>query len=73
MRALPEIKSGLEINSSLQLRVQAAWARINRVPFNLVVSPTTKRVSQRIIREVVETGGTIQRFDPETGIFAPFQ
>jgi len=68
-----EIKSGLEINNSIQLRVQAAYAKAIGVPFNLVVSPTTKRVSDSVKRRVFETGGTIQRFDPTTGTFAPFQ
>jgi hypothetical protein len=68
-----EIKRGLEIDNSAQLKAQAAHARTARVPFNLVVSPTTKRVSQTIKDEVYQSGGTIQRFDPATGIFTPFQ
>lgn len=68
-----EIKSGLEIDNSIQLKVQAAYAKITGVSFNLVVSPTTKRVSQSIRDAIFATGGTIQRFDPATGTFAPFQ
>jgi hypothetical protein len=70
---LTEIKSGLEIDSSLQLRVQATWARITGIPFNLVISSTTKRVSKRVKKLVHDTGGIIQRFDLATGTFTPYE
>jgi hypothetical protein len=38
VHGVTEIKSGLEIDNSVQLMVQAAYARIKGVPFNLVVS-----------------------------------
>jgi Restriction endonuclease fold toxin 7 len=72
-KGVTEIKSGLEIDNSLQLRIQATYAKSTGVPFNLVVSPTTQRVSQRVKNQVSLTGGTIQRFDPATGTFTPFQ
>jgi hypothetical protein len=72
-QGITKIKSGLEIDSSLQLRVQATRARINGLPFNLVVNQTTQRVSQSVKNLVFRTGGTIQRFDLATGIFTPFQ
>jgi hypothetical protein len=72
-KGVTEIKSGLEIDNSRQLRIQAKHAKRTGVPFNLVVSPTTRRVSQSVQREISKTGGTIQRFDPATGIFTPFQ
>jgi hypothetical protein len=73
LEGITEIKSGVEINNSVQLRVQAAYAEATRVPFNLVVSPTTERISQVVKDTVRKTGGTIQRFDPATGTFTPFQ
>jgi hypothetical protein len=73
LKGVTEIKSGLEIDNSVQLRVQAAYAKSTRVPFNLVVSPTTQRVSENVKREIRQSGGTIQRFDPATGTFTPFQ
>lgn len=72
-KGITEIKSGVEINNSVQLKVQAAYARIVGIPFNLVVSPATIRVSQSVRDAVRETGGTIQRFDPATGTFTPFK
>jgi hypothetical protein len=71
-KGVTEIKSGLEIDNSRQLRIQANHAKRTGVPFNLVVSPTTQRVSKRVQLEISKTGGTIQRFDPATGIFTPF-
>jgi hypothetical protein len=71
-RGVTEIKSGLEIDDSVQLRVQAAHAKATGVPFNLVVSPTTKRVSKTIEDAVYQSGGEIQRFDPATRIFTSF-
>jgi hypothetical protein len=68
-----EIKSGVEIDSSPQLRTQFEYAQKIGKPFSLVVGPATKRVSWRVRKLVSETGGTIQRFDPATGTFTPFQ
>jgi hypothetical protein len=73
LRGVTEIKSGLEIDNSLQLRIQAAYAKATGVPFSLIVGPTTQRVSNTVKGLVWGTGGTIQRFDPATGIFTPFQ
>ncbi len=64
-----EIKSGLEINYTRQLKIQEKHARSNKMPFSLIVSPTTQRISQK----VKETGGTIQRFDPKTEAFTLFE
>lgn len=68
-KGITEIKSSVEINNSVQLRVQATYARIIGVPFNLIVSPATTRISQTVREAVLSTGGTIQRFNPETGTF----
>jgi Restriction endonuclease fold toxin 7 len=72
-KGITEIKSGMEIDDSVQLKVQAAYAKATGVPFNLVVSPSTRRVSQTVQQRVDGTGGTIQRFDPATGVFTPFK
>jgi hypothetical protein len=72
-KGVKEIKSGVEIDSSQQLRTQYAYARKHRVPFNLIVGPATRRVSKRVQELVYRTGGTIQRFDPATGSFTPFK
>ena len=72
-RGIKEIKSGVEINNTVQLKVQAAYARLFGMPFSLIVSPTTERISREVIRAAEKTGGTIQRFDPVTGTFTPFK
>lgn len=71
-KGITEIKSGVEINNSPQLVVQVAYCKTFKKPYNLIVSPATKRISQKIINAVHETGGTIQRFDPSTRVFTPF-
>ena len=72
IRGVTEIKSGLEIDGSLQLRVHREHAKLQKVPFNLVVAPRTWRISQNVQDWVYKSGGTIQRFDPVTGKFGPF-
>jgi len=72
-KGIKEIKSGVEIDNSTQLRTQHAWAKEHGVPFNLIVGPATRRVSESVRELVYDTGGTIQRFDPATGSFTPFQ
>ncbi|MEN3381871.1 MAG: Restriction endonuclease fold toxin 7, partial [Hyphomicrobiales bacterium] len=72
IRGVTEIKSGLEIDNSLQLIVHAAHARSQNIPFNLVVAPTTQRISKAVRDAVRLSGGTIQRFDSTTGKFGPF-
>ena len=72
-KGMREIKSGVEIDSSQQLRTHYAWAKEHSVPFNLIVGPATRRVSDSVKKLVSDTGGTIQRFDPATGSFTPFQ
>ncbi len=72
-KGIREIKSGVEVNDSPQLRVQAAYAKLFRVPFSLVVSPNTERISKVVQDAIRKTGGTIQRFDPVTGTFTPFK
>jgi len=68
-----EIKSGLEINHTVQLQIQIAHAKNLKQPFSLIVSPTTERISRPIQGAVRATGGTIQRFDPVTRAFTPFE
>jgi hypothetical protein len=70
---ITEIKSGVEIDSSTQLRTQAAWAKEHGMTFNLIVGPATRRISESVQTLVFDTGGTIQRFDPATGSFTPFK
>jgi hypothetical protein len=71
-QGIKEIKNVVEIDSSVQLRVQAAYAKALGMPFSLIVSPSTKRISVSVQDMVRKTGGTIQRFDPATGAFTPF-
>jgi hypothetical protein len=72
-QGIREIKDVVEIDSSVQLRIQAAYAQARGIPFNLIVSPNTKRISNSVQNMIRDTGGTIQRFDPATGTFTPFR
>ena len=58
-KGITEIKSGVEIDSSPQLRTQSAYAlKSMEMPFNLIVGPATRRVSESVQRLVSDTGGT---------------
>ncbi|MFZ5780384.1 MAG: putative toxin [Pseudomonadota bacterium] len=72
-KGITEIKTRQEVNNSLQIRVQIAYARLFKLPFNLIVSPTTKRISKNVKDAVEQTGGTIRRYDPATGRFTPYE
>jgi hypothetical protein len=72
IRGVAEIKGGLEIDSSLQLRVHVAHTNSQKLPFNLVVAPTTWWISEDVKEAVRKSGGTILRFYPATGKFGPF-
>ncbi len=72
-KGITEIKSGMEIDSSPQLRTQSAYAKEIREPYNAIVGPATRRVSKSVQDLVSETGGTIRRFDPATGSMKPFK
>jgi hypothetical protein len=72
-KGITEIKSGIEIDSSPQLRTQSAYARNIREPYNIMVGPATRRVSKSVQGLVSRTGGTVRRFDPATGSIKPFK
>jgi hypothetical protein len=72
-KGITEIKSGMEIDSSPQLRTQSAYAQNEREPYNMMVGPATRRVSKSVQDLVSRTGGTVRRFDPATGSIKPFK
>ncbi|GLK50144.1 hypothetical protein GCM10017620_31180 [Brevundimonas intermedia] len=63
-----EFKDVAEIGSSRQLRAQLEYAEQNRMPFNLVVSPNTRHISQPLLRDISAVnerfGGGVYRYDP---------
>jgi RHS repeat-associated protein len=69
---ITEFKNAIEVNYTVQMRIQATYASLTGQPLNLVVSPVTQRVSAPLQQAIAATGGTIQRFDPATGIFSSF-
>jgi hypothetical protein len=69
---LTEFKNAAEVNYTLQLRIQIGYASLTGQPLNLVVSPTTQRISQSLQQAIAATGGTIQRFNSATGAFSAF-
>jgi hypothetical protein len=52
--------------------VHVAHARSQKIPFNLIVSPTTWWISKDVEDAVRKSGGTILRFYPATGKFGPY-
>jgi hypothetical protein len=71
-RGVTEIKNELRVHNRGQLRVHAAHAKSQKIPFNLVVSPTTWWISKDVEEAVRKSGGTILRFYPATGKFGPY-
>jgi hypothetical protein len=71
-RGVTEIKNELRVHDRGQLRVHAAHAMSQNIPFNLVVSPTTWWISKEVEKAVSKSGGTILRFYPATGKFGPY-
>jgi hypothetical protein len=72
IRGVTEIKNELRVHNRGQLRVHAAHAKSQNIPFNLVVSPTTWWISKDVEEAVRKSGGTILRFYPATGKFGPY-
>jgi uncharacterized protein RhaS with RHS repeats len=69
---ITEFKDAIAVNYTVQMRIQAMYATLTGQPLSLVVSPVTQRVSGPLQQAISATGGTIQRFDPATGIFSSF-
>jgi RHS repeat-associated protein len=70
--SITEFKNAIEVNYTLQMKIQVAYANLTGQPLNLIVSPTTQRISASLQEAIAGTGGTIQRFDPATKTFSPF-
>jgi len=70
-RGVTEIKSGLEIEDTIQMQIQVKVVKMRGVSYNLVVNTST-RVSKDLQDAVAASGGTIVRFDLATGTFRPF-
>ncbi len=70
--AVTEIKDVLDLSLQKQLQIEASAAKERGVPFNLIVSPRNESISAPLQRAISDTGGTIQVFDPATGIFRPW-
>ena len=66
---LTEVKSGINLSLTNQLRIQAQGAQGS---FNLIVGPNTQYISGPLQNAVNASGGTIQIFNPATGTFTPW-
>ena len=67
-----EIKNVLDLSLTKQLEAMIKAASDAKMPFNLVVSPRTRDISQNLQKAIEATGGSIQVFDPVTGTMVPF-
>jgi hypothetical protein len=68
-----DIKNVQEITNSTnkygvkQLESFFDRAKAENLPFNLIISPNTKSISQTVVNMVKETNGRIFQFDPSIG------
>ena len=58
---ITEFKNAIEVNYTVQMRIQATYASLTGQPLNLVVSPVTQRVSAPLQQAIAATGGTALR------------
>jgi hypothetical protein len=65
-----DVKDEVKLSFDKQLKAQYAAATTARVPFNLIVSPRTERISMPLQRAVARTDGHIFEFDAATGRFS---
>ena len=68
-----EAKNVQKLSLSNQLRAQIKLAGENNQPFNLVVSPRTRTVSEPLWRQVRNTGGDIYVYNPATKDLTEFK
>ena len=67
-----DLKNVVNLRASRQLNAQIAIARNEKVPFNLVVSSRTQKISASVQSSVDSTGGSIWRFDDAKGAITPW-
>ena len=70
-----EVKDLLNLYNTEQLRAMTSAAKNypgGGRPLDLLVSPATQRLSKPLRDSIAETGGTITRFDPTTGLRTPY-
>ena len=68
-----EAKNVQKLSYSPQLQAQVALARENNQPFNLVVSPRTRTVSEPLRDAVKKTRGGIYVYNPATKDLTEFK
>ena len=59
-----ELKDVVDLSMNDQFRAQIQFAVENRLPYNLVVSPTNKVISEPLWTAIREMGGKVYVFDP---------
>lgn len=64
-----DVKDWIALTDSDQLRAFHAHALKNDLPFNLIIGPRTRSISEPLLDNIRTTGGSVKVFDPETGKF----
>ena len=64
-----DAKNQIDITRTEQLRAQFNLAVDKKVPFGLVVSPRTKKISRPLQQDIKSTGGKIFEYNPQTNKF----
>jgi Restriction endonuclease fold toxin 7 len=67
-----EVKDVVKLSVSNQFRTYLANSAKTGRPIELIVSPLTKTISAPLKTLIKNTKGTIQIFDPATGLFTPW-
>lgn len=65
-----DVKNGKHLSNDPQLKAFGEYAKANKLPFNLVISPKTESMSEPLLANVRESGGTVTQFDPATKAFS---
>ena len=69
--AITEIKDVAYQSFTQQMQIQQFQALQQGIPYNVIVNGSTQ-VSGPLLNAVLDTGGTVMRFNPATGAFTPY-
>lgn len=67
-----EVKNVLQQSLTTQIKAQLKAAEDADIPYNLIVSPRTRRVTNEIIERAEASGGGVFVFDAATGQINPW-
>lgn len=66
-----DVKNVVNLSNSPQLRAFHQYAVDNNLPFNQIIGPRTQTISEPLLNNIRQTGGSVMRYDPATRQFTP--